>query len=710
MNYDAFRGCTALKSVVIPDSVENIGDNCFYGCTSLENVTIGKGVVNLGRGSFNECNAINKVGIKDIAAWCSVVIWDSNATPMRNGAKLYLNGDLVTDLVIPEGTETIKYSVFANCSSIVSVTIPESVTEVGDYAFGNCQNLKSVDIKAIIEADSFSYSALNDCPSLESASIPTNLTRRIPKTLKKITITSGDYIPGDSFRDSVTLESVIICDSVTSISQRAFYNCTALKSIVIPDSVTTIGENAFADCTALESVTMGKGITSIERYAFSDCTSLKDVYIADLSAWCGISFGDIEANPMLCATGDLYVGGEKTVELVIPEDITDIPAWTFSGMPGVKTLVLHNGVKTIGDSAFSQALELSEVSVGVGSKLATINYCAFFGCSELTSFTVTPNVVSIGDYAFEYCYKLIEVCNLSELDIQSGKSAHGYIGYYAENVYKTGSGDSRIVKDGDFVFYCDEEQGKRYLMSYIGDLTELTLPENVNGFGYDIYKNAFLSNNNMTKVTISDGVAVIGDYAFKNCASLAEVEFGGGLQKISAGAFAGCTSLAEVNIGDGVTEIGNEAFRYCSALTKVTIPESATSIGNYSFNDCLAVEEISVPTWAIRYFHNNSLKRVELIAGDQISAAMFRGYTALESVELNCNITAIGDDAFDGCESLKEIFIPKTVVTIGSRAFRGCNSLETVYYEGDETEWSSISFGFENTPLTNATKEYQGAN
>ncbi len=709
VNYEAFRGCTALESVVIPDSVENIGDNCFYGCTSLESVTVGKGVVNLGRGSFNECNSINKVEIKDIAAWCNVVIWDSNASPIRNGAALYFDGALVTELVIPEGTETVKARVFADCSGIVSVTIPESVTSVGDYAFGNCQELKSIDVRAIIDSGSFSSNAFSDCSSLESASIPANLAYRMPKTLKKITVASGEDIPGDGFRDFAALESVIIGDSVTSISYRAFYNCTALKSIVIPDSVTVIGENAFADCTALESVTMGKGITSIERYAFDDCESLKDVYIVDLSAWCGVSLGDIESNPMFVATGNLYVGGEKTVELVIPEDVTSISARAFVGMPGVKKLVLHNGVTSIGDNAFAHSLALSEVSVGVGSKLANIGYCAFYCCYDLTSFTVTPNVVSIGNNAFEYCYKLIEICNLSELNIQYASSAYGYVGYYAENIYKTGSGESRIVKDDDFIFYCDEDQGRRYLMAYAGDLTELVLPDSVNNSSYEIYRNAFSSNTALTKVTISDGVTVIGEDAFVNCSALSAVEFGGGLQKISGGAFSGCSSLTEVNISEGTVEIGYEAFRYCTALTKVTIPASVTSIGNYSFNDCRAVEEISVPTRAVRYFHNDSLKRVELIAGEQVDAAMFRGYTALESVALNGTITAICDDAFDGCEALKEIFIPKTVVSIGSRAFRGCNSLETVYYEGDEAEWSSISFGFENTPLTNATKEYQGA-
>ena len=187
---------------------------------------------------------------------------------------------------------------------------------------------------------------------------------------------------------------------------------------------------------------------------------------------------------------------------------------------------------------------------------------AFRGNSTITSIVIPKGVTSIGSSAFDGCNNLKLVINYSDLPLQRGSSSYGDVGYYADKVINV---DNFI---GDYAF--KTKDGVHYLTGYIGDDTELTLPNDYQGENYQIGEHAFDNYSSLTSISIPESVTSIGDGAFYNC-----------------------SSLTDINIPEGVTSIGASAFSYCN-LTSITIPEKLTSIQRYTFSNCSGLKELTL--------------------------------------------------------------------------------------------------------------------
>ena len=371
--------CSDVKRIIIEKGVTGIGSAAFRNCDNLWSVTIPNSVTSIGYGAFIACNNLKEVYITDIAAWCKIKFESLASNPLYHESNLYVNGTLVTDLVIPNSVTSIGGKAFCYCSSLTSITIPNSVTSIGYDAFAACNNLKEVYITDIAAWCKITFES--------SGSNPLNNAGNL-------------YVNGTLVTD------LVIPNSVTSIGSRAFYNCSSLTSVTIPNSVTSIGE-----------------------YAFNSCYKLRAVYITDVEAWCKITFGEPTSNP-LCYAHDLYVNGTHITDLAIPNDVTSIGDYAFFGCVGLTNVKISNSVTSIGDHAFFGCSSLIGVtipnsvtsignavfghcigltSVTIPNSVTSIGKSTFSECVHLTSITIPNNVTSIGGYAFYGCSSLTSV-------------------------------------------------------------------------------------------------------------------------------------------------------------------------------------------------------------------------------------------------------------------------------------------------------------
>lgn len=277
----AFSYCSGLTSIFIPNSVTSIGSSAFEYCSGLTSVTIPNSVTSIGQWAFQSCNVLTSVHITDLEAWCKIHI---GSDPFSCAHHLFLNGEEITNLIIPSSVTSINSSAFSGCSGLTSVTIPSSVTSIGYNAFSGCTELISINIpNSVKRIDSFAFS---ECTGLTSFEIPNRVTSINEFTfqgcsgLKTLTIPqSVTSIGSSAFSGCSGLTTITIPNSVTFIGSGAFSRCSGLTSITIPNSVTSIGSGAFSGCSGLITASISNNMTKIPAALFRDCTNLKTVYL-----------------------------------------------------------------------------------------------------------------------------------------------------------------------------------------------------------------------------------------------------------------------------------------------------------------------------------------------------------------------------------------------------------------------------------------------
>ena len=390
----AFYNCSKLTSVTIPNNVTSISQSTFYNCSGLTSITIPNSVTSIGKSAFSGCSGLENIYLTDVAAWCKISGLYELMSYRPNSIKLYLNNELITDLVIPDSVTSIGSSAFYRCSGLTSVTIPNSVTSIGYSAFSGCSGLTSITIPSSVT--SIGDSAFGSCSGLTSIIVASNnkkyhsdgncLIETESKTL--ISACKNSVIPADGSVTSIGssafdgcsgLTSITIPSSVTSIGGYAFYGCTGLTSITIPNSVTTIGGCAFNSCSGLTSITIGNGVTYIGNSAFNYCHKLVEV----------INNSSLNIKKGSFAYGQV-ASGALNVKKYGSSDIVNKDGYLFYTNDGTNYLLGYVG----------NATDLELPANYNGNSYEIYRY-AFEGCSGLTSITIPSSVTSIGIHRSE---------------------------------------------------------------------------------------------------------------------------------------------------------------------------------------------------------------------------------------------------------------------------------------------------------------------
>ena len=292
----AFKDCTKITSIAMPDSVAYIGRSAFYNCTSLKSITIPDGVKEIGYAAFSECAGLVSVKIPDNVTKIgdSAFINCANLTKIdvTAGNKYYssANGVLFdknkSEIIcypagiknvgysIPDGVTVIRDRAFNKCISLNSITIPKSVQDIETYSFFGCISLEAINVAASNKNYADVNGILFSKDKTKIVCYPANkknMSYSIPVSVKVVGVAA--------FRDCIYLKGITIPDSVTNIEHHAFSNCKSLKSITIPDSITAIEMATFIDCASLTGVKIPDSVTSIRSGAFSNCTSLTKITI-----------------------------------------------------------------------------------------------------------------------------------------------------------------------------------------------------------------------------------------------------------------------------------------------------------------------------------------------------------------------------------------------------------------------------------------------
>jgi len=666
----AFSFCPGLTGITLPEGLISIGESAFEVCGYLPSVTIPESVTSIGGCAFRTCVSLTEINVDE----------GNSIYSSENG--VLFNKDKTALIQYPAAKYDEEYN------------IPESVTTIGDWSLGYCQSSTINIPNSVI---SIGDSAFRFC-NITSITIPDSVTS----------------IGKEAFYGCETLTDIIMSGNVTSIGEYAFYTCDSLTNIMIPDGVIRLEKGAFGYCKNLTSITIPASVTGDVRAAVRDCEKLTDIDVDEnnpnYSSIDGVLYNKDrttliqypmgKSNPIYYIPDGVTNIGKNAFErcknlisVTIPDGVTIIDENAFSDCENLTNIRIPASVITIAEDAFSGCESLTHVFYGGARSewnsidIGGYNYAledadVYYGCklpwdcqieytiengevtitscsSDLCGAFIIPEtiegypVTEIGSYAFDNCYKLVNII------IPSGVTSIGNRAFDYCNSMTNITIPASVTSLGNEVFYdC-------------GDLTSIDVDKNNPNYCSD---DGVLFNKDKTTLiqypegkgdenySIPDGVTKIGDCAFRNCSTLTNISIPDDLITIGGYAFRGCNNLTDIIIPASVTSVGAFAFSSCRGITNITIPEGITSIEKHAFSWCESVTEVTIPK----------------------------------------NVTAIGDSAFYGCTSLTDITIPESVIVMGDRAFYGCNNLKNVNYGGTKRMWNAISIGNSNTTLTNA--------
>lgn len=663
------KGASNLCEIRLPAGMHTLRDGMFDGCTWLETLNMPQGVTEIGKRTFGGCESL-----------------DVELPPQleRIGEKAFYRSG-IKNAILPDTVRSIGSGAFEQTRSMVSATLPTTITAVpermfyasyvervslpvglqsiGKAAFFNCMHLTDLQLpEGLITIEG---SAFSGCTVLKELTLPGSLKHVGEKVfggsnIEIVHVEEGITELAPVMFADCPLTQVDLPNTLTTIQDAAFYNCTKLKEITLPNSVTQLGEGVFQGCSSLSQVRLSENLKTLPTSTFDGCKALTEFDFAGVTEIGEEAFQNTGIQILDLPTTVKTLGESAFAHSALQE------IWSLGGVETLPTGVFaYTQIQTfdipqelyIAPGAFEYSA-LQKVATGID--VTEINDGAFRNCRKLTSVELNEDVTRIGDNAFSACTAL------TSIDFPES-----------------------LVSIGDYAFYTS-------------GLTSLVVPNTVQQMG----RMAF-AGSALTEVSVVSGVKTLGDYAFAGCNAtfrlpMSLTEMGKYPLGFTASESDGNVTVFKMEDVTVIAPAASESIRYAKENDlkyKMTGPEDTdfneenylygtVGDGDWYFDKrtgALSTNATNVETKQGFYFTNGQLwkykqagvRSVHLLNGVKNLGETFAGITTLEQVTATETLTNINSGAFVGCTGLKSVSLP-AVTKIGANSFADCTALQTV--------------------------------
>ena len=499
---EAFKECSNLQNVTLPESLTSIGQYAFAGCSEFTSVTLPAKLETLGERSFDGTTKLTEIIIK------SVALKDINNSYGANGQPFYGAGTSAGGITVTfaEGCTKVPGHIFYTrdngvAPNLKKVVMADTVKEIGINAFASCVFLEDVQMGNGVTT--IGNSAFFNCALLKELDLSDNLT------------TIVEY----AFKDCSELNNIELPDTLTSIGEYAFMNCYAFTKVTLPVKLTTLGERAFQDCTGLTEIVVKSA--NLKDITNSYGTNAQPFYGAGTSS-AGITVTFAEGCTRIPA--NLFWKHKDGVaanvtKVVMPDTITEIGGAAFSGCAFLTSVESSGNLNTIGKSAFYNCTKLEGFEFG--EMVTMIDEYAFYGCSAMGNVTFPKALREIGNYAFAECQAFTSVTLPAKLSVLGERAFQNCINITEIRIKSESMKDVRSSYDTyGQPFYCAGTATGGIVVTFERGVRRIP------GYLFDAHDGGSVSAN-IVEVNVPAGVREIGKYAFANCTALKKITFKG---------------------------------------------------------------------------------------------------------------------------------------------------------------------------------------
>ena len=692
---------SSLSSIQLPSTLRTISQWSFVNSV-LTRVEANEGLDSIGVGAFQYCQQLQSIYLSSsvritetmLGGFCPAFerfeISEENPYFSVENGVLY-DKDMTWLLIYPEGKKDASFTTagplkaiapgaFVGAAHLEQLTLTNQVWWISSRAFSQCAKLASVTLPEglyYIGPDAFEY-----CPQLKSLSIPSSVRKL------------GNDICSEGALEHLTWNPVE-CELEGSVA----FRCTHLKELTLGERVKRIPSHLLVDATDLKQLRIPASVTHIDKEAFLGCDNVEEIY------WDAIACEDLELGASLLPHRSSDIDS-KVRKLIIGERVQRLPAYIFSDLTELRSVVIPNAVKEIGMCAFWNDYNLNNLVLG--SSVETIGDYAF-GYTAIGRMVFPMSVKRCGKHLFSNCKRLSEIVWLPPT--YDGFTTDNNLFYFHDTekdqvTYNIGSqitsvqfGDDIIAVPNAFCAWLSGltsiylpasiQQIGAYAFGECSSLKNVAIPSKVKF----IAEGTFYACSSLQSVVFPATLTDIGDHAFRNCTSLVELNLPANLRKVGDGAFYGCMHTKNILLPFSVQSVGREAFMFTNSEQPVVIPASLTEIGHIAFA-CISTPAFEVNEKNPAYSDKNGLlfnkdKTVVLacprtmtgkikLPGSvlEVAEGAFAN-SQIETVDLPGKLTTIGPNAFF-TSAITSITIPKGVSRIPATAFQKCDKLTSV--------------------------------